>query len=165
MKTVFLIRHAKSSWKNPGQDDFDRPLNQRGKADLLNMSERFSKRENCPEFIYASPAKRTKKTAVGLAKSFGLSKTDVIFEPRLYQFSTINAHLELIWQQEDEASTICIVGHNNSLNDLANYLSGESVSHLVTLSIVKLEFNSNKWLDVQEGTAKLIYHDYPKKNI
>lgn len=165
MKTIYLVRHAKSSWKNSEIEDFDRPLNTRGKRDISLMSDRFAKRDQCPERFISSPAKRAKKTAIALAKAFGLSKEAVILEPSLYQFSEISPHLELIWRQSDEVNEICIVAHNHSLNELANYLSGGAVSHLVTLSIVKLNFAVLRWTDIQESTGNLIYHDYPKKYI
>ena len=77
MKTIILVRHAKSSWKDPGLDDFDRPLNKRGKRNAPFMGGKLKKRDILPDLVLSSPAKRAKKTAIAVAKALGYPKKEI----------------------------------------------------------------------------------------
>jgi phosphohistidine phosphatase len=78
MKTIILVRHAKSSWKDLSLDDFDRPLNKRGKINAPLMGEKLKERQIMPDLILSSPAKRARKTATTIAKKIGYPKKKII---------------------------------------------------------------------------------------
>lgn len=102
MKTVYLIRHAKSSWKNPELDDYKRPLNSRGKKNAREMGERLARAGINPDFMVSSPAKRARSTARRIARAIGYSKKDIVYNRDLYlsdqetYFDIIEAYLRQV---------------------------------------------------------------------
>src|SRR5215208_3658741 len=88
MKTLILVRHAKSSWDAPGLSDFDRPLNERGKKDAPEMAERLKEKGIKVDQFVSSPAKRARKTAKYFAEVFGQSKDDILLVDVLYAANT-----------------------------------------------------------------------------
>src|SRR5690349_23982939 len=101
MKTLLLVRHAKSSWDAAGLDDFDRPLNERGKKDAPEMAKRIKDRNIHPDLFLSSPAKRAHKTAKLFAEEFGISKSEISLKEKLYGAS-ITAFLETLNQVEEK---------------------------------------------------------------
>ncbi len=83
MKTLLLVRHAKSSWDVAGLDDLERPLNERGKKDAPEMAKRVKERNIHPDIFLSSSAKRAYKTAKLFAKEFGLAKSEIVLEKKL----------------------------------------------------------------------------------
>ena len=84
MKTIILVRHAKSSWKDPGLNDFDRPLNKRGKKNAPLMGQKLKERQVMPDLVLSSPAKRARKTATAIAKAVGYPKKRIVFDDNMY---------------------------------------------------------------------------------
>src|SRR5688500_8491813 len=85
MKTVLLVRHAKSIWDDISLSDFERPLNDRGKKNAPEMAERLLEKGIAIDIFISSPAKRAKKTADIFAKTFKQDKEEVILVPELYE--------------------------------------------------------------------------------
>ena len=162
MKTITLLRHAKSSWTDPGLRDFDRPLNDRGKRDLPRMAARFVDKHDPPELIVSSPAKRARKTARGFAKGLGLDKGEVCFEDLIYEafFDTL---LEVIWSLDDSLDDVMLVGHNPGFTELCEWLSGAGIANMPTCALARIELGVERWRDVGRGSGSLADFDYPKK--
>ena len=114
MKTLYLIRHAKSSWKDITLDDFDRPLNQRGKKNAPFMGKLLKQREVKPDLIISSPAKRAKCTANIIAREIGYTK-DIVFEPKIYESNLVSLK-NVIYSIDDKYNTVFLFGHNPCLN-------------------------------------------------
>jgi len=163
MKTVYLVRHAKSSWKNPDLNDFDRPLNKRGKRDAPFMGRRLRLQNITPDLLISSPAKRAAKTAKILAEEMNFPKKKIEWEETIYMLGTKEI-LDIIHRTSDEHKSIMIVGHNPGLNFTAEYLSGQDLENIPTCGIFSMEFDVRSWKDVSRGLGKTLFFDYPKKH-
>ena len=164
MKTLYLNRHAKSSWENNGLSDFERPLNQRGKRDAPLMGNVLSGLVKKPDVIYSSPALRAITTAKIIADSFGYKRNNIIKDERIYD-STISSILKIINSIADKYETIMIFGHNTTFTMLSNYLSDKPIMNLPTSGFVQIDFNLESWSEIEGNTGRLILFEYPKKHL
>ncbi|MDO8455226.1 MAG: histidine phosphatase family protein [Sulfurimonas sp.] len=160
MKRVYLIRHAKSSWKDSLLDDFERPLNKRGKSDAPLMGSRLKDKKIIPDIILSSPAVRAKRTAEIIAKKIGFEK-EIVFKKDIYEANATTLH-KILTKIADKNSVAFLFGHNPSLNELAEkYL--EFNENIPTCGVVEIEFDCDSWVDISVKNAKLVSFDYPKK--
>lgn len=164
MKKIYLIRHAKSSWEDSTMDDSLRPLNSRGKRDVLFMGERLKKFNVLPNVIYASPAVRAAKTAKELAKIIDYDKKKIIFADELYD-SSYEAYLSLIHKTNDKHKSIFIVAHNPEITEVGERLSGAILTTIPTCAILCIEFDVMGFKDIDENGGKILFFDYPKKHL
>lgn len=141
-------------------DDFDRPLNKRGKLNAPFMGERLKKKNILPDIILSSSALRAKTTAKIIAKEVKYSK-EIIFKDDMYDTSVRFLH-EMLKSLEDKNTTALIVGHNPEFNMLGEYYV-DFDENIPTCGILEIEFNSEKWVDISAKNATLISFDYPKK--
>lgn len=159
MKTLYLVRHAKSSWSNASLADYDRPLNERGKRDVITMGKRLKERGVMPSLILSSAAKRTTKTAKALAKEMGYDK-EITFKKNLYHASILDNLKEL--SKIDEAyKSIMLVGHNPTASEFCDYLTG-NLFHFPTCSIAEISLEIDSWDEITKGIGTLVFYDYPK---
>lgn len=160
MKRLFIIRHAKSSWKDVTLDDFDRPLNKRGQKDAPFMAKLLKDKKIKPDLILSSPAVRAKDTANIIAKELNLID-NLIFKDTIYE-APLSTLINYIKKADDENKIIFIIGHNPSLNALA-YEFINFHKNIPTCGIVEIEFNIDNWRDIDKNNANLISFEYPKK--
>lgn len=160
MKTLYLCRHAKSSWKQPGLDDFDRPLNKRGKKDAPLMGELLEDKGIKPDLIISSPAKRASKTASIIASAVCYDKDKINFKDEIYEASGEEL-LEVIKGIDDKFNTVMIFGHNPGLTMLHNYLSKHYIDNIPTCGVVALQLKSS-WKDIDKYSAKFLFFEHPK---
>jgi phosphohistidine phosphatase len=161
-KKLFIIRHAKSSWKDLTLDDFDRPLNNRGKNDAPKMGKRLKNRNILPDLIISSSAKRTISTAKIIAKKVKYKK-DIFFTKELYE-SSVKAMYNILIEISDDNNTVFLVGHNTGINGFVHdYI--DLNENVPTCGVVEIEFNCEKWCEISIDNAKLISFDYPKRKI
>ncbi len=166
MKYLYLIRHAKSSWSDPGLSDFDRPLNKRGKRDTPFMGTRMAAFDYRPEMIISSSAKRARKTARTIGAACGFKKNDIILKDSLYTFSA-NGILESIRQVPDSVNVLAVVGHNHGLTECAELLSGEFIDNVPTCGVVLISFSVVSWDKLafhSSDKGKMLIFDYPKRH-
>lgn len=161
MKKLYIIRHAKSSWKDETLNDFERPLSKRGKANAPMMGERLKKNGVMPDVIISSPAKRAKTTAEMIAKEIGYKKK-VLFDENIYE-SSVDKLRKILMALDDKNKAVFLVGHNPSLNDLAHYYV-DFGANIPTCGVVEIAFASKKWAEIEPKNAKLLSFDYPKKS-
>lgn len=161
MKTLFLGRHAKSSWDDSGLSDFERPLNDRGERDAPEMGRRLAQKHRVADVILCSAAVRARTTAVILAKEWGYN-SEIKLEQELYEASP-SSMLEFIQELNDEAMSALVVAHNPTITWLAHLLGNLSIGNMPTCGIVVLKIPCDKWSEVKEGLAELIEFDFPKK--
>jgi phosphohistidine phosphatase len=161
MKTIYVIRHAKSSWDDLALDDFDRPLNERGKRDVPRMAKRLKEKEPAIDTVISSPANRAITTAKGIADILQLDATHIRQEPRLYHASA-ETMLTIVQKLTDKVDTIMLVGHNPGLTDFVNELTGESIANVPTCGMVAITFTASEWSAIRWNTGKLLFFDYPK---
>ena len=161
MKTLMIMRHAKSSWNDPSVIDFDRTLNERGNRDAPVMGGRLAEKNPGIELIVSSPAKRARTTAGIIAAATDYPEHSILLEPDIYEAS-VGELLEVVRRLPEENSHVAMVGHNPGFTDLANLLSGSAISNLPTCGIVYLEMCAPQWRNAATATAKLLELDTPK---
>lgn len=160
MKKLFILRHAKSSWKDITLDDFDRPLNKRGKRDAPFMGKLLKERGVTPDIIYSSPARRAKETAHIIAEE--IEYTDEIhFDPKIYE-SNVNTFINIIKSIDDTNESAFVFGHNPSLNMFVEDFC-DFYENIPTTGIVELEFSCESWKEISVSNCKLLGFDFPKK--
>jgi phosphohistidine phosphatase len=161
MKRLFIIRHAKSSWSQPDLDDFYRPLNKRGQKDGPEMARRLGNLGVCPDLIVASPAKRASKTAKFMADGTGYDPEKIRYIDELY-LGSLSVHLQLLAELFKEVDTLFLVGHNDALTTLAEYLSGKNIGNIPTCGIVALEYAEDHGFTTIAGMGRLLFFWFPK---
>lgn len=161
MKTIILVRHAKSSWDDFSLKDEDRPLTERGKKNAPEMARRLSKRKIRIDAILTSPAKRAKATAEYFAKEYEIPKKKMIVIPELYMADT-SAFVKAIKEAPPKADAIAIFSHNNGITDFANKLSDTRIDNMPTCSVFAVKVDIDDWNDFQPGKAEQYFFDYPK---
>lgn len=159
MKTLLLLRHAKSSWKNPEQRDFDRPLNQRGLKAAPLMGRFMKKRKVTPELVVSSPAVRARMTAELVIESAEL-QTELRMDERIYE-ADVATLLKVVSQVDESAQTAVIVGHNPGLQELLKALTGEE-HEFPTAALAQISLKLDKWSDIAEGSGRLKWLVTPK---
>ncbi|GBD91235.1 phosphoserine phosphatase 1 [bacterium BMS3Abin04] len=162
MKKLFLIRHAKSSWKDNGLADFDRPLNKRGKRDAPFMGKILKEEGIKPDLIITSPAKRTCTTARVLARKLDYPKEKINSDETVYEASP-GELIKLVNAIPSEHEVVMLIGHNPGLTQLSNLLTGKYLENIPTTGIVEINFNVNSWEEITVNTGKLKSFEYPKK--
>ena len=162
MKTLTLLRHAKSSWDDPHLADFDRPLNPRGRSDAPEMGRRLKARGHLPDLIVSSPARRALATARMVAREIGIPEERIIEEPGLYHAGAERI-LRTVTSLESHARHLMLVGHNPGFNDLANRLSDARIDNLPTAAVFQVEFDADDWSEVVAGQGRFILFDTPKQ--
>lgn len=163
MKTLYIIRHAKSSWENPDQPDFDRPLNERGKNDAPKMGKRLKEKEIHPDLMLSSPAKRAHATAKRIAKILNYPESKIKTEKDLYHAGE-ETILSVVQNLKDKHNIVFLFGHNPGLTDFVNTLMDQegNIDNVPTCGIVAFKLHVDSWKDVRWGSAKMLFFDYPK---
>jgi phosphohistidine phosphatase len=159
-KQLLLMRHAKSSWENTAQSDFDRPLNDRGKHDAPIMAKRISEKFT-PELILCSPAKRTTKTSRIFCETLKLPDALIKFEPQIYEAAVADI-IHLLRQVPDQFKNVMLVGHNPTITSLIGHLSNSFVDNVPTSGVALLHLDVSNWSLVTDQCGKLLWFDYPK---
>jgi phosphohistidine phosphatase len=160
MKTLLLLRHAKSSKDDPSLIDFDRPLNERGKNDAQLIGKYIRQQKIKADFVVSSPAERARQTAELVVKSAGL-KVELRFDKRIYE-AAVRSLLNVVSQIEDTANAVVLVGHNPGFAELLEALTGEA-RDLPTASLACIELSLEKWSKAQANVGQLKWLVTPKK--
>ncbi len=164
MKQLYLIRHAKSSWSQPDLTDFDRPLNKRGKKNAPFMAGRLSARGIFPQRIVSSPARRAKKTAIYIAEGTGFKKEDITYDKGLY-LAELSYFINVIEYHLRDVDILFAVGHNSTITELAEYLTGDRFFNVPTCGVVGVEYGGKGGFKKTPGGGSLLIFDFPKKII
>ena len=162
MKTLFLIRHAKSNWADAALPDKDRPLNDRGQRDAPKMGERLAKRAVKPDLILSSPATRALKTAEIIAKRLDYRRKDIVVNERLYAVEADDL-LDVIHKLGAKLERVMLFGHNPELTELAHRLSSK-ITHMPTCAVAEFTFDAKSWSDIGKVRPAKVALDYPKKS-
>ena len=163
MKALLLVRHAKSSWKNAESTDRNRPLNDRGKRDAPYMGKLLSERGVKPDVLISSPADRALTTARFMAREMKYRAADIVISESLYM-GTLEDMLDLVQRSDGAHRTVMVVSHNPAITLFSNFLSGDNIEKIPTCGIVFLEFDTNDWKDIDRGSGRVKFYEYPKKH-
>lgn len=154
MKRLLVLRHAKSSWGDTSLDDWQRPLNDRGRHDAPRVGEWLRDRKLVPDLIVTSDAVRARETATAVADAAGYTR-EIVVEPSLYHATPADAVAVLKRISHQTARTVLIVGHNPGLEDMVSRLGGEH-HDLVTAAIVELAVPIDSWSELDLTIAATI---------
>ena len=160
MKRVILVRHAKSVSHGHDQD-YDRPLAERGEEDALTISLELQKMNIHPDLIIASPAVRTSQTAWIYADTLGCDKKSIRFEKKLYSGKTSENFLAMLQELEDEKETVIIFGHNPTVYYYMNYLMRDFNDDVPTCSTVGIDFDVDSWSKLKDHHGKMAFRLIP----
>lgn len=163
MKTLTLIRHAKSSWQYPGLADMDRPLNERGRTDAPLMGRVLARRGFAAQRLVTSTALRALRTAEAIAAALGRPSSWIGLDERWYHLE-VDALIEVIRSFPPELDWVACVGHNPALADLANRLGAERLDHVPTGAVVQLRFKTDDWTALGSVKACEVDSDWPKNH-
>lgn len=161
MKHLLLVRHAKSSWDDPSQSDFDRPLNERGKQDAPQMARRLLAKSIAIDAFLSSPAKRARKTAALFAAEYNHDKEGILLIPELYHASPAN-FFQVIARAPDTANTIAVFSHNPGITEFVNLLTEVRIDDMPTCAIFGVQIAAQNWAQFQEASKTFWFFDYPK---
>lgn len=161
MKKLLLVRHAKSSWNEPSQSDFDRPLNDRGHKDAPRMAKRLLKENISIDAFVSSPAVRALTTAEYFAEAYDVKKKKVIQEPSLY-LAEPKVFFNIISKLDDDYKTVAIFSHNPGISEFVNQLGVARVDDMPTCAIFGVQADVKSWKDFESAEKKFWLFDYPK---
>jgi len=160
MKTIYLIRHAKSDWSDIDVHDMQRGLSKRGKKAIPIMAKAMREKGIRPDLVIASSAKRTKLTAKKLLKALGISQK-IIYKDELY-LAAPDTMLSIIHALDDQYQSIFLIGHNPGITEFANLMTDAKIENIPTLGIAALSCNSNSWKHCTYHHTALNFFIYPK---
>lgn len=161
LKQLLIIRHAKSSWANLGQDDFDRPLNERGMRDAPMMAERMLKRKVHIDVLLSSSAKRALSTARHFAAVYGFGNERLVTTKKLYH-AYPDTFYEVIGELDDSVRTVAVFSHNPGITSFVNQLTDAKIDNMPTCGIFALTTDAEHWKDLRNAQKWFWFFDYPK---
>jgi phosphohistidine phosphatase len=160
MRTLYLLRHAKSSWKGESVADFERPLAGRGRKACVVIARLIQAREIQFDLILSSSAVRARET-IELIRQYAKLRNELRFDERIYDASA-NRLLEIVSEIESDRKSLLVVGHNPGLEDLLQLLTGDK-QNLPTASLAKIKLKISKWSEHYENKASLDWIERPKE--
>ena len=152
MKTLYMVRHAKSSWKHD-VIDHQRPLKGRGKKDCKLVSNKVKLEISSPEKIISSDANRALSTAQYFKDALKVSDADFSINHDLYDFGGQNV-MRIIKELDDAYDSVMIVGHNHAFTSIANMLGDKYFDNVPTCGFLMIEFDADSWKKIKAGVTK-----------
>ena len=162
MKTLYLIRHAKSSWENSEHNDEERPLIEKGIKRAKKIGNYLKGKNVEADVIISSHANRALETAQIIAKKINYSKDKIIIDKKIYD-SGIDNLFNIIYGTSNDYKCIILVGHNPTFTNIANYFLDEKIDNLPTAGLVCIEFETNQWNEIVNATKLKNYVIRPKE--
>jgi phosphohistidine phosphatase len=164
VKTLIIVRHAKSSWDNLDLKDSERPLNDWGEKDAPRMAKRLKEREITPGLLLSSPAVRAIETCRHIANVLVYPFEKIKTDPRLYHADE-DTLLQIVRELKDRDDCVMLFGHNPGLTIFTNLLLNEDIDNIPTCGIVSALLKVSFWSKVSYGCGQLDFYDYPKRNL
>jgi len=161
MKTLLIVRHAKSSWDNASLNDIDRPLNDRGKHDAPVMAKRLIKAGVRIDLFVSSPAKRARHTAEVFIHEFGRKEKELVLVQQLYH-AQIQDFKEVVAGLDDHYNSVALFSHNPGITAFANILSTVRLDNMPTCSIFAVTSTAGSWQEFFSAGTTFWFFDYPK---
>ena len=160
MKNLIIVRHCKSSWKDPSLSDFDRPLNKRGNIDCELMSNYVREKEKKIDKLILSTSIRTRLTSKYFIEKIHFNSISYLDELYHASYSEI---IKIISKIENNFNNIMVIGHNPGLTELINHFTDMRIYNIPTTGIIKVEFKEAKWSKITENKGKIVYKKFPKE--
>jgi phosphohistidine phosphatase len=166
-RMLIILRHTKSDWNSEAENDFDRPLNKRGRKDAPRMGRWLLKHKLLPDHVLGSPARRAEQTLLAVAKELEVKKKRIHWEPRIYE-AAVGRLLDVLGEVPAQARRVLLVGHNPGLEELVAYLCRTGslpdppVGFLKTGACAVLQMPED-WHKLSQGCAELSQLVRPKE--
>lgn len=161
MKTICLIRHAKTHPAGWQEDDFDRKLTEKGKEDAGMMAMALKKKEIFPEILISSPARRTRKTCNIFAAVFNLYENQIQWQDALYA-APYPAYLEVLQSLDNSIDKVSVIGHNPGITDFANWCCRHiRLDHMPTASVFVFQADINVWKNLHPDNCGFLFFLHP----
>jgi phosphohistidine phosphatase len=164
MKTLILVRHAKSDHSVVGLKDFDRTLNEQGHREAPKMAKKFSEKGIKINSIVSSPALRTKLTTEYITEQIGYKNEDIVWNENIYEAS-VRILANEFSQFDDKQSIIMVVGHNPGLSYFAENITKADIGEMPTSSFIAIELNIDSWKEISSGIGKVLFYEYPENTL
>ena len=161
MKTLYIVRHAKSSWKYEGIKDIDRPLKKRGIEDAHLLSTFLSKKIAKPDVFITSSANRALHTSVIFCKNFDYPLSNLKIKSQLYSFSD-GYLVKTVKTLDDGFNSAIIFSHDHGINTFVNKFGNQPILHVPTCGIIGIQFDEKHWKNIKKGNTILI--EFPKNH-
>ena len=163
MKELCLVRHAKSSWKYPKLDDFERPLNKRGRKNAPFMGKIVHQLGFSPDLIISSPASRAAMTARAFAFEINYPLEKIQYLASIYESNEIDL-THILEGLADNLNKVMLLGHNPALTHLANSIGNYPVSNIPTSGVFCVALDIPFWSGILKKPGKLKFFEFPKKH-
>lgn len=161
MKTLYVVRHAKSSWENPRLSDHDRPLMKKGVVKTKRITKFLKQHIKCPDLFLSSTALRAKKTAELIAKEFNYPIDKIALNEALYHADSEDVFDEL-YGISNKINSLMIFGHNPGLTYFVNQFLRPAIDNLPTSGVVNIEFITDKWEEINQAKFHVNFVVFPK---
>jgi len=159
MKTLYIVRHAKSSWEYEGIKDIDRPLKKRGIDDAYLISTVLQKKVETPSVFVSSCANRALHTAMIFSYTFNYPLANIKISKSLYSFSD-GYLIKTVKALDDGFNSAIIFSHDHGISDFVNKYGDKVINHVTTCGVVAIEFKTNHWKNIKNG--KTLFTEFPK---
>ncbi|CAM1344270.1 SixA phosphatase family protein [Tenacibaculum amylolyticum] len=159
MKTIYIVRHAKSSWKYTSVKDHDRPLKERGINDAHLISKYLAKTIQRPDVFISSSANRALQTGIIFCENFGYPMSNLKISKQLYSFSD-GYLVKTAKALDDNFDSAIIFSHDHGINTFVNKFGSKPIAHVSTCGVIGIQFKEKHWKDIKKGTTILV--EFPK---
>jgi phosphohistidine phosphatase len=159
MKTLYIVRHAKSSWDYTDVKDYDRPLTERGIGDAYLIASILKDKIKKPDVFVSSSANRALHTAIIFSDTLGYPLANLNINRSLYSFSD-GYLLKTIYALDDDFDTAIIFSHNHGINDFVNKFGSQEIENVPTCGVVAIQFDENHWKNIKKGATVLV--EFPR---
>ena len=160
MRSLYLLRHAKSSWKNEGLADFDRPLAGRGRKASEVIGKYLKDNDVKFDLVVSSPAVRARETIDQVLRTARM-RSDLRYDERIYEATSL-ALLQVVSQLENDRKAVALVGHNPGMEELLALLTGKN-ERFPTATLAKIVFKNSKWTEVPSRKGLLEWIIRPRE--
>jgi phosphohistidine phosphatase len=161
VKSLLVVRHAKSSWEWDDLNDFERPLNERGKRDAPAMAQRLLTTGATAALLVASPAKRARKTAQLFAKEWNVPEEGIMYKSELYH-ATSEVFYDVVQKIDPAFATVALFSHNPGITTFVNQLTSVKVDHMPTCGVYGIRLVADSWTDFRGANKEFWFFDFPK---
>ena len=161
MKTLYIVRHAKSSWKYESVEDIDRPLKERGIKDAHLLSKYLSEEIKRPDVFVSSSANRALHTAVIFCENFKYPLSNLKIKRQLYSFSD-GYLVKTVKALDDSFDSAIIFSHDHGINSFVNKFGNKPIAHVSTCGVIGIQFEEKHWKNIKKGSTTLV--EFPKNH-
>jgi phosphohistidine phosphatase len=161
MKTLLIVRHAKSSWDSADISDIDRPLNDRGKRDAPDMAHRLIKGGVTIDRFISSPAKRARQTAEHFIRAYGRKEKEIRLITELYH-AALPTFEQVVTEMNDSDNTVALFSHNPGITAFVNTLTETRLDNMPTCAVFAVKSPVGHWSEFLNANRQFWFFDYPK---